>query len=116
MNYLAPRRVAATPERRNPERRNEDRTMGRKKLEDAVKPIVAMEGRPLRPLSADERAICDLLSEQREWHASAVGLTRWIRQDKDARKADKAIVAAAESLWAGMLIGKDVDGNYFYTG
>lgn len=89
--------------------------MNRRKLEDAVKPVVALEGRQLPPLSADERAICDLLSEQREWHASAVGLTRWIRQDKDATKADKAIVEAAERLWAGMLIGKDVDGNYFYT-
>jgi|688.fasta_scaffold663136_3 hypothetical protein len=90
--------------------------MDKQKLEDAVKTVVALEGRPLPLLSADERAICDLLSEQREWHASAVGLTRWIRKDKDARKADRAIAEAAERLWAGMLIGKDTDGNYYYTG
>lgn len=84
-----------------------------RKLEDAVRPVVALEGRPLPPLTADERAICNLLTEQKGWHASAVGLTRWIRQNKDARKADAAIVEAAERLWAGMLIGKDVDGNYF---
>ena len=82
-----------------------------RKLEDAVRPVVALEGRPLPPLTADERAICDLLTEQKGWHASAVGLTRWIRQNKDARKADAAIVEAAERLWAGMLIGKDVDGT-----
>ena len=87
-----------------------------RKLEDAVRPVVALEGRPLPPLTADERAICDLLKDQKGWHASAVGLTRWIRQNKDARKADAAIVEAAERLWAGMLIGKDVDGNYFFIG
>lgn len=81
-----------------------------------MRPAVALEGKPLPPLTADERAICDLLSEQRGWHASAVGLTRWIRQDRDATRADKGIEAAAERLWAGMLIGKDVDGNYFYEG
>lgn len=83
-----------------------------RKLEDAVRPVVALEGRPLPPLSADERAICDLLKEQKGWHASAVGLTRWIRQDKDARKADRAIAEAAERLWVGGYIAKDIDGNY----
>ena len=83
-----------------------------RKLEDAVRPVVALEGRPLPPLSADERAICDLLKEQKGWHASAVGLTRWIRQDKDARKADRAISEAAERLWLGGYIAKDIDGNY----
>lgn len=86
----------------------------KRKLEDAVRTVVALEGTPLPPLTADERAVCDLLKEQRGWHASPVGLTRWIRKNKDATKADKAIVAAAEKLWAGMLIGKDVDGNYFF--
>jgi len=86
-----------------------------RKLEDAVRPVVALEGKPLPPLSADERDICDLLKEQRGWHASAVGLTRWIRSDKDARKADEDIAAAAERLWAGCYIGKDIDGNYFFT-
>ena len=86
--------------------------MSKRKLEDGVQPFVAMAGKPLPPLSDDERAILDLLTEQRGWHASAVGLTRWIRQDKDALKADKAITEAAERLWAGMLISKDVDGNY----
>lgn len=89
--------------------------MNRRKLEDSVSPVVALEGKPLPPLTADERAIYELLSQERNWHASAVGLTRWIRKDKDARKADKGIAAAAEKLWAGMLIGKDVDGNYFFT-
>ena len=84
-----------------------------RRLEDAVRPVVAVGGKPLPPLTADERAICDLLKEQVGWHASALGLTRWIRQNKDARKADPAIVEAAERLWVGMLIGKDVDGNYF---
>ena len=87
-----------------------------RKLEDAVRPVVALEGNPLPPLSADERAICDLLAEQRGWHASAVGLTRWLRQDKDATKADKDIAAAAERLWERFLIGKDVDGNFFHKG
>lgn len=91
--------------------------MSKRKLEDAVKTVVALEGRPIPPLSADERAIYELLKEQREWHASAVGLTRWIRKNKDAMKADKDIAAAAERLWAGGLpIGKDEDGNYFYSG
>ena len=85
-----------------------------RKLEDAVRPVVALEGKPQAPLSADEQAIYDLLREQRGWHASTVGLTRWIRQDKDAKKADKAIEAAAERLWLGMLISKDMDGNYSY--
>lgn len=85
-----------------------------RKLEDAVRPVVALEGKPQTPLSADERAIYDLLKEQRGWHASTVGLTRWIRKDKDAKKADKAIEAAAERLWLGMLISKDMDGNYSY--
>lgn len=87
--------------------------MNKRRLEDAVRPVVALEGTPLPPLSADERAICDLLKEQRGWHASAVGLTRWIRGDKDAMKADPAIAKAAERLWDGFYIGKDVDGNYF---
>ena len=86
--------------------------MSKRKLEDGVRPFVALEGKPLPPLSDDERAILDLLSDQRGWHASAVGLTRWIRQNKDALKADKAITEAAERLWVGMLISKDVDGNY----
>ena len=86
-----------------------------RRLDEAVRPVVALEGTPLPPLSDDERAICNLLKEQAGWHASAVGLTRWIRRDKDARKADKVIVEAAERLWTGMLIGKDVDGNYYYT-
>lgn len=85
-----------------------------RKLEDAVRPVVALEGKPQAPLSADEQAIYDLLKEQRGWHASTVGLTRWIRKDKDAKKADKAIEAAAERLWLGTLISKDMDGNYFY--
>lgn len=83
-----------------------------RKLEDAVRPVVALEGRPLPPLSADEKAICDLLKEQRAWHASTVGLTRWIRKNKDAKKADKAIEAAAERLWICGYIAKDIDGNY----
>lgn len=87
-----------------------------RRLDEAVRPVVALDGKPLPPLPDDERAICDLLKEQKGWHASAVGLTRWIRQDRDARKADKAIAAAAERLWTGMLIGKDIDGNYYYTG
>ena len=87
--------------------------MSKRKLEGGVQPFVALEGKPLPPLSDDERAILDLLTEQRGWHASAVGLTRWIRQDKDARRADKAIAAAAERLWAGMLIAQDTDGNYY---
>lgn len=90
--------------------------MNKRRLEDAVRPVVALEGKPLPPLSADERAIYDLLKEQAGWHASAVGLTRWIRGDRDARKADPAIVKAAERLWAGMLIAKDVDGNYCHAG
>jgi hypothetical protein len=85
-----------------------------KKIKASVEPFVALEGRPLPPLSPDEQAICDLLREQRGWHASAVGLTRWIRKNKDATKPDKELAEAAERLWAGMLIGKDVDGNYFY--
>jgi hypothetical protein len=88
----------------------------RRKLEDAVRPVVALEGKPLPPWSADERAILKLLSEQREWHASPVGLTRWIRQNKDATRADKAIAEAAEKLWLSGLINKDIDGNYFYGG
>ena len=63
--------------------------------------------------AALERAICEVLSEQRGWHASAVGLTRWIRQDKTARKADKAIAEAAERLWAETRVGKDRNGNYY---
>jgi hypothetical protein len=86
--------------------------MSKKKLEASVEPFVALEGRPLPPLSPDERAICDLLREQKGWHASPLGLTRWIRKNKGAMKADKAIAEAAERLWAGMLISKDVDGNY----
>lgn len=89
--------------------------MNRQKMEGVVQPFIALEGKPLRPMTEDERAICNLLAEQKEWHASALGLTRWIRQDKDAEKPDKKIVAAAERLWAGMLIGKDEDGNYFYA-
>ena len=87
--------------------------MSKRKLEHAVRPVVALEGKPLPPLSDDERSILDLLTEQRGWHASAVGLTRWIRQDKDALKADKAITEAAERLWVGMRIAKDTDGNYY---
>lgn len=87
--------------------------MSKRKLESGVQPFVALEGKPLTPLTDDERAVLNLLSDQRGWHASAVGLTRWIRQDKDARKADKVITAAAERLWAGMLIAKDTDGNYY---
>lgn len=63
--------------------------------------------------AALERAICEVLSEQRGWHASAVGLTRWIRQDKTARKADRAIAEAAERLWAETRVGKDRNGNYY---
>ena len=75
---------------------------------------IALEGKPLPPLTADERAIYDLLREQRGWHASAIGLTRWIRKRPDAARADRKIAAAAERLSAGMLIHKDVDDNYYW--
>lgn len=84
-----------------------------KKQKSGIDLALAMEGKPLPPLTADERAVYDLLHEQRGWHASALGLTRWIRQEPDAVSADKRIVAAAERLWAGMLISKDVDNNYY---
>jgi hypothetical protein len=87
--------------------------MSNRKLEDAVRPVVVMEGRPLPPLTEDERSVLDVLEQERgNGPLSALGLTRWIRKNPGASRPDKGIVAAAERLWAGMLISKDIEDNY----
>ena len=77
-----------------------------------MKNVVALEGRSLPPLSADERAVYDLLA-QGNGPLSALGLTRWIRKTPDAKKADPKITAAAKKLWHGMLISADDDFGVF---
>lgn len=74
---------------------------------------VVIDGKPLPNWTDDEVAVHHLLSDQRGWHASPLGLTRWIRKQPDAAAADAAIVAAAEKLWATGFVHKDEDGNFF---
>jgi hypothetical protein len=76
-----------------------------------MKNIVALEGIPQRPWSSVEKAVYETLKES-GGSLSAVGLSRWIKKNPDILKADKKIVAAAECLWAGGHICKDVDDNY----
>ena len=77
-----------------------------------MKTFVALEGRPLPPLSKEERAVYEVLVENKGRAMSALGLTRWIKKNPDATKADKKIAAAAQKLWLGMLIVKYEDGTY----
>lgn len=77
-----------------------------------MKPFVALEGRPLPPLSKEERAVYEVLSENKGRPMSVVGLTRWIKKNPDATKADKKIAAAAQKLSHGMLICEYKDGTY----
>jgi hypothetical protein len=80
--------------------------------------IVAIEGNPLPEWTADEKAVYSLLlSLKKEGSSglSSLGLSRWIRKDPSLAKPDKKIAAAAERLWAGMMIAKDDEGTYFAT-
>ena len=82
-------------------------------MKNNIKTVVALEGRPLPPLSQEERSVYAVLSENKGRALSPLGLTRWIKKKPDAAKADKKIAAAAQKLWQGTLISQDEDGNYF---
>ena len=80
-----------------------------------MKNTVAMEGKPLPPMSEDEKAVYAVLSEQKRLgHGplSSLGLSRWVRKKPELMQADEKIAAAAHRLWCGMMIAQDEDGNY----
>jgi hypothetical protein len=69
-----------------------------------MKNRIALSGKPVRPLTKEERAVYDVLLERKKEGGgpmSAVGLSRWIKKNPDLMKADKAIAKAADSLWHG---------------
>lgn len=80
-----------------------------------MKNIVALKGKPVRPLTKEERAVYDVLLECKKDSGggySALGLTRRIKNNRKLAKADKKIAAAAESLWVGMYISKYENDTY----